>query len=69
MGSPLPKVKRAPNPRAAEKATHAESAEINQSASNKPERVATNAAEGAAPEGFESSPFAEIELESTTGEA
>jgi len=69
MVSPLPKVKRAPNPRAAEKATHAESAETNQSAPNKPERVATNAAEGAAPEGFESSPFAGIELESTTGEA
>ena len=68
MISPLPKVRRAPNPRAGEKADHAELAETNPSAPNKPDRVTTHVAEEAAPEGFESSPFAGVELESATGE-
>ena len=70
MVSPLPKVKRAQNPRGgSDKATQGESAASDQSAATKPERVATHAAEGPAPEGFESSPFAGIELESAAGEA
>lgn len=69
MISPLPKVKRAPNPRAAEKSTQPDLAVVDKAVDQKTERVSTNAVEAGAPEGFENNPFASIELESNAGEA
>lgn len=68
MISPLPKVKRAPNPRVVEKPAQSDSDDAEKTANHKTDRVAINAMEEGAPEGYATSPFAEIELESTAGE-
>jgi hypothetical protein len=68
MISPLPKVKRAPNPRVAEKPPQFDIDDAEKTANHKMDRVSINAMEEGAPEGFATSPFAEIELESTAGE-